>query len=276
MERVFPDIILMVRTSLIESRHGSDLRQKHLEGGAIFPQNTDGVLSAEQPQKFRRDSFCRNTRKHPAALQYGGGSGFLQRKRQNGRKAQGAQNAQAVFLKAPLRRADAADSAQGEIVLAAEKIDKPAVPCQRVDGEITPGQILAQAAGKMDGLRMPVIRILSVHPEGCDFQRQARKQYGDSAVLFSLPGEGPGGEKFGGFLRQSGGGNVPVMGRKSQEGVAHTAAHQIGLESCFVQRVECLFDRFRHIWPHAIPPPVLPSGSGRCEHRPESIPAMTL
>ena len=55
-----PDVPVVVRTALIEIKHGCKFRYDAGKNVPIFIQNSGGILSAEQRRQFASDLFRRN------------------------------------------------------------------------------------------------------------------------------------------------------------------------------------------------------------------------
>ena len=95
-----------------------------------------------------------------------------------------------------------------------------------VDGEIPAAQIRGQIRHEAHRVRVPVVRVLALGPEGGDLQSVGAVDHGDGAVLQT---GGPGfGEHRHDLLRPGAGAHVPVVRPDAQQHIPHAAAHQIG------------------------------------------------
>ena len=152
-------------------------------------------------------------------------------KAEHGRKAQRAQDAQPILLKAAVRLAHAAHNAARNVLRPAADVDQPRarIVGQRVHREIAAQQILAQAARKAHGVRPPVVGIVPVDAVGRDLKRQAVEQDGHGAVPEPCLDE-PLAGKDALDLRGLGiGRDVPIPRRAATQRVAHSPTDDIGL-----------------------------------------------
>ena len=115
----------------------------------------------------------------------GAGGLLLRRKTEHGAKAHEPQNAQRVFLKPPLRLADAAKDACFQVFLPAVGVDERAVRRQSdgVDREVAAGKVLFNARAERDGIWVAVIPVRAVAAHRRELNGQSPAHDRHRAVL---------------------------------------------------------------------------------------------
>ena len=99
-------------------------------------------------------------------------------------------------------------------------------------------QVLVDVVHERHRIRVALIGIGPLRPEGGDLQGAGLRQHGDGAVLqarFQHPAPGKDGLHL---LRPGGGADVPVMGLPAQQRVPDAAAHHIALKALPLQRLQ--------------------------------------
>ena len=229
--RVQPDVPVMVRVVLLEAEHRPQLRDRDGQHIGKFPQHCVHVLPAEELCQLAAHALRREILQQRAIAMDGRCRLRRDLKAEHGRKAQRAQDAQPVLLKAAVRLAHAAHNAARNVLRPAADVDQPRARMvgQRVHREIAAQQILAQAARKAHGVRPPVVGIVPVDAVGRDLKRQAVEQDGHGAVPEPRLDE-PLAGKDALDLRGLGiGRDVPIPRRTATQRVAHSPADDIGL-----------------------------------------------
>ena len=244
--RVLPDVPVVVRVVLLEAEHRPQLRDGDGRHIGKFPQHRAHVLPAEQLRQLAAHALRREILQQRSIAVDGRRRLRRDLKAEHGRKAQRAQNAQSVLLKAAVRLAHAAHDTARNVLRPAADVHKSGarVVGQRVHRKIAAQQILAQAARKAHGVRAPVVGIVPVDAVGRDFERQAAEQNGHGAVLQPrldqpLVGKDPLDLRGLGIGR-----DVPVPRRAAAQRVAHRTADDIGLPARRREAVE----RRMHLW----------------------------
>ena len=163
-------------------------------------------------------------------------------------EANGTQDPQRVLREPLCRISDTAHDPAPQILQTAEQVDDPVpvIVCHGVDREVAPLQIFHKIRREADMVRMPVIRVIPVDPEGRDLQALAVHADRDRPVLD--PGIDRPFEYLPDLIRRRAGRNIPVIRSQSEHAVANTAAHHIGFITAFVQPVQDLCCRFRYIY----------------------------
>lgn len=119
---VGPDVVDVVGVVLLKADGGGEFRDDGAEDFREGEQHAQGALAAEDAFEFGEDALGADVGQQVAVAPDGvGGFGF-DGKVVAGGKAQGAQDAQAVFVEAGVGFADAADDAGGQVFLAAKGI----------------------------------------------------------------------------------------------------------------------------------------------------------
>ena len=162
-------------------------------------------------------------------------------------KAQRPQDAQRVLPEAHARVSHAADNALPQILLPAEGIHQPAFRMigHGVDGEIPPGQVLPHIGNEGHAIRVAMVGICAVHPEGGYFIGHVVDDHGQGAMLeprfhhVAIP------EHPLHFLRRGRGAHIPILGRDPQQGIPHAPAHHIRLVP---RRIQPLQEPCRRLW----------------------------
>ena len=229
--RVQPDVPVMVRVVLLEAEHRPQLRDRDGQHIGKFPQHCVHVLPAEELCQFTLHALRREILQQRAIAMDGRRRLRRDLKAEHGRKAQRAQDAQPILLKAAVRLAHAAHNAARNVLRPAADVDQPRarIVGQRVHREIAAQQILAQAARKAHGVRPPVVGIVPVDAVGRDLKRQAVEQDGHGAVPEPRLDE-PLAGKDALDLRGLGiGRDVPIPRRAATQRVAHSPTDDIGL-----------------------------------------------
>ena len=120
------------------------------------------------PNTFSREVCCER------GIGHNGKKGILfDFKPEPGRKTEGAQHAQRIFFKTLLRAADSANDAGADIVDPVIGIDQNTGRGHRngIDGKITPAEIGIQISHKTDMVRVAMVQIFPVVPEGCNLHK---------------------------------------------------------------------------------------------------------
>ena len=162
-------------------------------------------------------------------------------------KAQRPQNAQTVLPEPLLGHAHAADEAALQILLPAEPVHHAGVRVvgHGVDGEIPPGQVLLDIAHKAHRIRVPVVAVAALRPEGGDlvplsFPTQEHRAVLDAGLVHVVRREA--GDDL---LGQGGRADVPVVRLPPQQGVPDAAAYHVGFVAGSVQLSQNLRHRGR-------------------------------
>ena len=161
------------------------LGHNDLEHIAVFEQNRFRARAAEQLFQLGQYALHGDFREVFALQMHGARRSGLDVEIQHGGKAQGAQYAQRVLVKAHVGLAHAADDLIFEVLLAAHIVDQPRllVPAQRVDGEIAPLHVLIEIAGEHHVVRMAAVLVFAVDAEGGDLDGLAVFDQRHRAVL---------------------------------------------------------------------------------------------
>ena len=101
-----------------------------------------------------------------------------------------------------------------------------------IHGEIPTQEVFRQVFGEGDFVGMAAVGILPVYAVGCHFIVFFMQHNGDGTVLDACV-EGMVEKSFR-FFRQGGSGDIPVLGDTAQNGIADTAADDIGFVAAFV------------------------------------------
>ena len=195
--------------------------QQRLEQRAVIAQHTRHMTAAEHFAKFRPAAFYGDLRQCAAFRQCGH-----------------AQHAQHVLGEAARRFAHAAQAFCRKVCRAAEGIDQPG--CGRighgVDGKITPGQVVGDAAHESHAVRTAVVGVRAVGAESRYLIGRVLQQHRYGAVAYARRRKTfPGKRRF--DLPGAGGGaHVPVVGRAPHQAVPHAAAHRKGGMPLLLQR----------------------------------------
>ena len=222
---------VMVRVMLLEAEHRPQLRDRDGQHIGKFPQHRAHVLPAEQLRQFTLHALRREILQQRAIAMDGRRRLRRDLKAEHGRKAQRAQDAQPILLKAAVRLAHAAHNAARNVLRPAADVDQPRarIVGQRVHREIAAQQILAQAARKAHGVRPPVVGIVPVDAVGRDLKRQAVEQDGHGAVPEPRLDEPLAGKDALDLCGLGIGRDVPIPRRAATQRVAHSPADDIGL-----------------------------------------------
>ena len=245
-DRVKPDVQVVVRVVLLKAEHRLELRDQNGQHISKFPQHRAHVLPAEQFREFALHALGRKILQQRAAAVDGCRRLRRDLKTEHGRKAQRAQDAKPVLLKAAVRLAHAAHDAARDVLRPAANVHQPRlrVVSQRVHREIAAQQVLAQAARKAHGVRPPVVGIVPVDAVGRDLERQTVEQDGHGTVLEPRLDEPLAGKDALDLCGPGIGRDVPVPSRAAAQCVAHRAADDIGLPARRREAVE----RRMHLW----------------------------
>jgi len=176
----------------------------------------------------------------------GAGGLLLRRKTEHGAEAHEPQNAQRVFLKPPLRLADAAKDACFQVFLPAAGVDERAVRRQSdgVDREVAAGKVLFNARAERDGIRVAVIPVRAVAAHRRELNGQSPAHDRHRAVLQARRVR-PLAEEAQHLLRQGVGCHVVVGWRFASQHFAHAAANQVRRITRALQRGDDRFDFLR-------------------------------
>ena len=235
-----------MRVVLLEAEHRPQLRDGDGQHIGKFPQHRARILPAEQLRQLAAHALRREILQQCAAAVDGRCRLRRDLKAEHGCKAQRAQDAKPVLLKAAVRLAHAAHNAARNVLRPAANVHQPRlrVVSQRVHREIAAQQVLAQTARKAHGVRPPVVGIVPVDAVGRDLERQVVEQDGHGAVPEPRLDE-PLAGKDALDLRGLGiGRDVPVPRRAAAQCVAHRAADDISLPARRREAVE----RRMHLW----------------------------
>ncbi len=148
-----------MRVVLRKAEHRPQLRDRDGQHIGKFPQHCVHVLPAEELCQLAAHALRREILQQRAIAMDGRRRLRRDLKAEHGRKAQRAQDAQPILLKAAARLAHAAHNAARNVLRPAADVDQPRARMvgQRVHREIAAQQILAQAARKAHGVRPPVV-----------------------------------------------------------------------------------------------------------------------
>ena len=166
---VLPNIVAVVRVSLVKAEHRQNLRQNRPHNLRKVPQHRRRGWSAQQlcqllPHPLRRDfpqqlpAILHSRRRFP-----------LHGEVQHRREPQAPQNSQRILGKALLRLSHTAEHTVFQILPAMEGVmQSPGkFHCHGVYRKIPPGKVLLQRICKSDLLRVAVIRVSTVRAERC-------------------------------------------------------------------------------------------------------------
>ena len=154
----------------------------------------------------------------------------------DGGKADGAQEAEAVFAEAAEGVADGAQEAGAEVVETADVVDDllgDGVVEEGVDGEVAAlGVVLGGGVG--DGGGVAAILVAAVGAEGGHIVGDAVQDHEHHAEGLAHA-NALGGEEGGDLLGGGGGGDVDVFDGRAAEGIAHAATGEVGREAVRAQ-----------------------------------------
>ena len=168
---------------------------------------------------------------------------LLQGEFQNGGETQRPQNAQRILAEPLVRIAHTANPPGLQIRPPGEIVHQSHVRVvgHGVDGKIPAAQILPQTAGEPHRVGMPGVRISAVYAIGGNLYRAVllddrQRSMRQPGLRHCIAAQSV--KDTCRFLRQGGGGHIPIGGRPSQQGIPHAAADHIGLVSAFIQRAK--------------------------------------
>ena len=177
--RVLPHVIAVPFSRLSAADAGVHLRDSPGQNPTIPFQYPAGRRAVEQTVQLGKNPLFRH-RLHcvPQPLRRGLG-GRINGKIQLRRKADGPQDAQRVLGKAGVRVPDAPDDPGLQIPLPAKAVHQSGigVPGHGIDGKVPPGQILFHPRHKANRIRVSMVGIRAVHPEGGDLVGFACKHH---------------------------------------------------------------------------------------------------
>ena len=244
--RVLPDVPVVVRVVLLEAEHRPQLRDRDGQHIGKFPQHRAHVLPAEQLRQFTLHALRREILQQRSIAVDGRRRLRCDLKAEHGRKAQRAQDAQPVLLKATVGLAHTAHDAARNVLRPAADVHQPRarVVGQRVHRKIAAHEILAQTARKAHGVRPTVVGIVSIDAVGRDLERQTVEQDGHSAVPEPRLDEPLAGKDPLDLRGHGIGRDVPVPRLAAAQRIAHRTADDIGLPARRREAVE----RRMHLW----------------------------
>ena len=219
---------------LLKAKHGGKFGDRYSQHIAILQQNGFGILSAQQAGELCLNPFRRDSGQQAPVPMDGLGCVRLQTEAKNSGKAQGAEDAQSVLLKAEVGLSHAADDSGGDVGYAAAAVHQSGggAPGQRVHGEVPADQVLLQAGGELDPIRAAVVGVSPVHPKGRDLQGQALQQDGDGAVLQTGLHQAAVVEYLLHLFRKGVCGHVPVLpGGRAPDPIPDRSPYHIGVEA---------------------------------------------
>ena len=240
--------------------HGVKFRKNHFSDSRfvchpqILRMFGDDQLGELRTDPLRADFLqIRSKKDHP-------GQGVpVYGKVQLGGKTNRAQDSQRILGKTLPGRPHTADHPGLQIPYSSVEIDQPLflIISHGVDREISSLQILLQAGGKGNILRMPAVLVFPVNPVRCHLVAFASDQNGYRPVLNTRVYRVR--KQLLDLLRSGGCRNIPVVRNPMQKRIPDTASHRIGLIPRMVQRIQDGFYRSRQTYLHAFVPPVLPA-----------------
>ena len=243
---MLPNVIAMIFGFLIKSKGGGKLGEKDCDDVGKFPQNRNGVASADQLAEFLANSLACNVFEEMLASMNGIRGLFLDGEAENRGKTNGAQDSQPILLKSCLRISHTSDHLVLQILLPAKAIYQAlcGVICHCINGEISAGEIVAEILGEGHARGVTVVLIVSVKTIGGDLQKLALVQNGNRSVLHSGFDDTMVQKAGCGLLGERICGQIPIVRDSSKQRIADTSANGIGFKSMLLQASNCKFCAF--------------------------------
>ncbi len=230
-----PDITLGMKLGrLLLAFHGSDFGQHHPQQAQV-PEQRQRIAG---PVRFEQDAgqFLFDALRADARKIRGMGADRItgrgvQAEFQGCHKTHSAQYAQVVLGKTLLRPPNGADKPGIQIPAALDKVEdriRDRVIEQSVDRKIAPTRILFKC-GEMDFARTAPVHVIALAAEHGYVEQETALLHRDHAKgLADLQSPWKQGQDL---VRQSAGDDVVILGRPTEDLVAHATASEIGLES---------------------------------------------
>ena len=238
-----------------KSASGEKLRKCDGNHIGIFRHGITGVFAADDTRKLGKYAFARN-RFQPECVLPQSFCGFIVKAEAETRhKAQRAENAERVLLKAERRLSDTAYQPFCDVFPAPERVNKPffGTPRHCIYRKIAAREVGNNVPDKADALRMSAVLYAAVGAEGGQFK-------GDSFKNRSHGAEFQAGvnhfrkrrKKRLGFLRRGGNGEIDIVDGKTHQAVTDKAADGVRFDAgCrkYFKQAEGGVVRFNHFSP---------------------------
>lgn len=236
-------VVDMPGAALIETPHGRKLRHDGLDHVEMPHENLRGVFAAEEKVEFLLYPLACDPPEKRGAGTHGAIGPLLELEAELGGESDRAHDAQGIFFDPPVRIADAADDAFGQVVCTAEWVDDPAagVIGDRVDREVAARQVIGDIGDEADRIGMASVAVSRFDAVGGYLACLVVFDDGDGTVVcarfvypIALDSEGIAHVGPDGVGRY-----VDIFGDDAPEGVAHASSDEPCFESCAFQDVEC-------------------------------------